>query len=82
MKYIVLASCCLILPASRLWAQDLSEAQIYSLEKAAYGAETRNLQELVVTADAPMVKVEGNTISYDVEQDPSSDGQSVLDMLR
>lgn len=82
MKYIVLTSCCLILPASRLWAQDLSEAQIDSLEKAAYGAEARNLQELVVTADAPMVKVEGNTISYDVEQDPSSDGQSVLDMLR
>lgn len=64
------------------FAQDLTEAQIDSIERAAYGSETRNLQELVVTAEAPLVKVEGNRISYDVDQDPTSEGQSVLDMLR
>ncbi len=60
----------------------LTEAQIDSLERAAYGDDVRSLQELVVTADAPMIKVEGNQISYDVTQDPAAASQSALDMLR
>ncbi|MDE6010689.1 MAG: TonB-dependent receptor [Muribaculaceae bacterium] len=75
--FILMASA--ILHAS---AQELTEAQLDSIERVAYGADTRNLQELVVTADAPIVKVEGNRISYDVEKDPTAAGQSVLDMLR
>ncbi|MDE5662730.1 MAG: outer membrane beta-barrel family protein [Muribaculaceae bacterium] len=61
--------------------QQLSEAQLDSLERVAYG-DTHNLDELVVTADSPLVKVNGNQLTYDVEQDPTASGQSVLDMLR
>lgn len=69
-----------LLPA--MAQEQLTEAQLDSIEKSVYGKETRNLEELVVTANAPLVKVEGNQISYDVEQDPTAAGQSVLDMLR
>lgn len=59
----------------------LTEAQIDSLEQAAYG-NIQDLREIVVTADSPLVKVEGRQITYDVDQDPSAAGESVLDMLR
>lgn len=68
-------------PAASEPQTQLSEAQLDSLERVAYG-DTRNLEELVVTADSPLVKVSGNQLTYDVEQDPSASGQSVLDMLR
>ncbi len=62
-------------------SEELTEAQIDSLERAAYG-NTRNLQELVVTADSPMIRVEANQITYNVDEDPTSAGSTVLDVLR
>ena len=60
---------------------ELTDAQIDSLQNAAYGNVT-NLEELVVAAKSPMIKVSNQSITYDVEEDPSSAGQTVLDMLR
>ncbi|MBD5295776.1 MAG: TonB-dependent receptor [Bacteroides sp.] len=68
-------------PTSPSQPDQLTEAQIDSLERAAYG-NARNLQELVVSADAPMIKVAANQITYNVEDDPSSSGSTVLDLLR
>ena len=62
-------------------AEGLSEAQLDSIENAVYG-ETHDLQEIVVSADAPVIKVEGNLVSYNVANDPTASGQSALDMLR
>lgn len=59
----------------------LTEAQIDSLERAAYG-NVKSLEELVVTADAPMIKVSANQITYNVDEDPSAGGSTVLDILR
>ncbi len=60
---------------------DLSEAQIDSLERVAFG-NVRDLQEIVISADAPMIKVSGTNITYNVEEDPSASGSTVLDLLR
>ncbi len=62
-------------------APGLTEAQLDSIEHT-FGNDTINLQELVVTAKSPLIKVDGNQISYDVQQDPAASGQSALDMLR
>lgn len=59
----------------------LSEAQIDSLERVAYG-NTHDLQEIVISADAPMIKVTGTQITYNVDEDPSAAGSTVLDLLR
>lgn len=67
---------------SAAMAQQYTEAQIDSIEQAVYGVETKNLQEVVVSAEAPLVKVDGDRISYNVDQDPAASGQSALDMLR
>ncbi len=40
------------------------------------------LQNVTVTAGKPLVKQEIDRISYDVQADPQSKGQSVMDMLR
>lgn len=61
--------------------ENLTEAQLDSLERVAYG-DAKDLQEVVISADAPAVRVTGNLITYDVEEDPTSAGQSVLDLLR
>lgn len=59
----------------------MTEAQIDSLEMAAYG-DVHDLKEIVVTANAPMIKVSGNQITYNVDEDPAAGGSSVLDLLR
>ncbi|MDE5902193.1 MAG: outer membrane beta-barrel family protein, partial [Muribaculaceae bacterium] len=86
---LLLAPCLGVIPYAAAQSQtppaeaepQLSEAQIDSLEQAAYG-DVRDLHEIVVTADSPLVKVEGRQITYDVDQDPTAAGESVLDMLR
>ncbi|MDE5843340.1 MAG: TonB-dependent receptor [Muribaculaceae bacterium] len=62
-------------------AGELTEAQIDSIEAAAYG-KVRNLDELVITAETPMVKASADKITYNVKEDPSAAGVSVLDILR
>ncbi len=45
-------------------------------------AETNHLKEVTITADKPIIKQEIDRISYDLQADPDSKVNSVLDMLR
>ncbi|MDE6272722.1 MAG: outer membrane beta-barrel family protein [Muribaculaceae bacterium] len=62
-------------------SEELNEAQIDSLERVAYG-NIHDLREIVVTADAPMIKVAANQVTYNVDEDPAAAGSTVLDLLR
>jgi outer membrane receptor protein involved in Fe transport len=44
--------------------------------------QTNNLKEVAITADKPIIKQEIDRISYDLQADPDSKVNSVLDMLR
>lgn len=46
------------------------------------GATYDFLDEVVVTATKPLIQSDGATTTYNVDEDPSSKGLSVLDMLR
>lgn len=46
------------------------------------GAMYEMLDELVVTSDRPVVKSDGATTTYSVDDDPSAKGTTVLDVLR
>ncbi len=44
--------------------------------------QTTNLSAVVVTADKPLVKMDADKISYDLQADPESKVNSVLEMMR
>ncbi|MCM1152742.1 MAG: TonB-dependent receptor [Muribaculum sp.] len=41
-----------------------------------------DLEELVVKANSPLLKSDGNKLEYNVDEDPAASGSSVLDILR
>lgn len=59
-----------------------AEEKDHDLGSLFLSGNTGQLQNVTVTAGKPLVKQEIDRISYDVQSDPQSKGQSVMDMLR
>lgn len=59
-----------------------SSKQTTDLGKIEISAESKQIGEVVVTADRPLVKQEVDRIAYDVQADPENKINNVLDMLR
>lgn len=59
-----------------------STKQVWDIGKVALSKETKQLGEVVITADRPLIKQEVDRIAYDVQADPESKVETVLDMMR
>lgn len=56
--------------------------QITDLGKILLSPQTRDLKGVVVTGNKPLVKQEIDRLSYDVQADPESKAQTVMELLR
>jgi len=56
--------------------------KVAQLGKIAMPDSHESLKEVTVTATRPLVKVEADKVSYDVQQDPESKTSTALDLLR
>ncbi len=61
---------------------DSPSATDRELPDSIIGATYGDLDELVVTAEKPMIKSDGSKLTYSVEEDKSSKGSTVLELLR
>ncbi|WDF54846.1 TonB-dependent receptor domain-containing protein [Mucilaginibacter sp. KACC 22063] len=59
-----------------------STKKLIDLGRIKLSASSKNLNEVTVTALKPIVKQEVDRIGYDVQADPESKSQTVLEMLR
>ena len=60
---------------------DTSKAS-YSLGTIYLRPQSKELKEVSITADRPVIKQEVDRIAYDLQADPESKGSSVLEMMR
>ena len=58
------------------------DKQNVDLGKLLLVSESKQLNEVTVTADRPLIKQEVDRVSYDVQADPENKIQSALDMMR
>lgn len=72
-KNSYIAASLIMLASSRVYAQEVADT---------LGSTYDQLDELVVEARKEVVKSDGAKLTYDLEQDDSSKGQSLLDALR
>lgn len=61
---------------------EVKETKVYDLGKIVIAAQANNLSEVNVTAARPVIKQEIDRIIYDVQADPESKVNTVLDMMR
>lgn len=61
---------------------EIKENKIYDLGKIILASQSNKLNEVNVTAAKPIIKQEIDRISYDMQADPESKVNSVLDMMR
>ncbi len=59
-----------------------STKQVIDLGKIAISTQSNELNEVLITAQKPLVKQEVDRITYDVQADPESKINNVLDMMR
>ena len=69
----------LSLTTASLWAQTETSIQP---NDSVVGATYDMLDEIIITAERPVIQTDGATTTYNVEDDPAAKGSSVLDMLR
>jgi len=60
----------------------VKEAKTYDLGKIRVSGTAKNLAEVNVTAARPIIKQEIDRITYDIQADPESKVNTVLDMMR
>lgn len=68
--------------SSKTIAVDIKENKVYDLGKIILASQSNKLAEVSVTAAKPIIKQEIDRISYDMQADPESKVNSVLDMMR
>jgi len=61
---------------------EIRDNKVYDLGKIVLVAQSNKLNEVSVTAAKPIIKQEIDRISYDMQADPESKVNSVLDMMR
>jgi hypothetical protein len=60
----------------------VSTAKVYDLGKITLTSQSKNLSEVSVTATKPIIKQDIDRITYDMQADPESKVNTVLDMMR
>ena len=60
----------------------VEKGQNLNLGKIAMADNTQQLKEIMVTAQRPLVKVDLDKITYNMEEDPESKANNVLEMLK
>lgn len=60
----------------------LSGSKLMAQTKSADTAKAKNLKEVTIKADKPIIKQEIDRISYDLQADPESKVSNVLEMMR
>jgi outer membrane receptor protein involved in Fe transport len=61
---------------------EVKENKVYDLGKIILASQSNKLNEVSVTAAKPIIKQEIDRITYDMQADPESKVNSVLDMMR
>jgi outer membrane receptor protein involved in Fe transport len=68
--------------ASKTISIDVTENKMYDLGKIILASQSNKLNEVSVTAAKPIIKQDIDRITYDMQADPESKVNSVLDMMR